>query len=215
MMGSLSGKMEGVATGLHYSVSKGGLIVMARQLARGSPSEDQRKRRGPILRGPDMLRDLKLEGKKEACQDERDSAPRDTRRCRERRPPPQLGELLLHHRRDNQCCRRPPDGLTGLVARHGCRLQRILQGFPAVGHRPSSGGVRQAGEAGERSGGVLDVGCGTGENAMLFAGLGLEVWGVDAAPLAIEKAKRKATDRGAKVTFEVRTRPPGGDSREV
>ena len=39
MMGSLSGKMGGVATGLHYSVSKGGLIVMARQLAR---SEERR-----------------------------------------------------------------------------------------------------------------------------------------------------------------------------
>jgi ubiquinone/menaquinone biosynthesis C-methylase UbiE len=48
---------------------------------------------------------------------------------------------------------------------------------------------------------VLDVGCGTGENALFFAGLGQEVWGVDAAPLAIEKAKRKVSERGFKATF--------------
>jgi SAM-dependent methyltransferase len=50
---------------------------------------------------------------------------------------------------------------------------------------------------------VLDVGCGTGENALLFAGMGLEVWGLDAAPLAIEKAKAKAFERGSKATFVV------------
>jgi len=47
------------------------------------------------------------------------------------------------------------------------------------------------------------VGCGTGENAIFFAKRGLEVWAVDAAPLAIEKAERKAALRGAKVTFLV------------
>lgn len=71
-----------------------------------------------------------------------------------------------------------------------------------IGH-PQAEFVRLT-EEGAIKGRVLDVGCGTGENAMLFAGLGLEVWGVDAAPLAIEKAKRKATDRGARVAFEVR-----------
>jgi SAM-dependent methyltransferase len=71
-----------------------------------------------------------------------------------------------------------------------------------IGH-PQAEFVRLAKE-GEIKGKILDVGCGTGENAMLFAGLGLEVWGVDAAPLAIEKAKRKAADRGAKATFDVR-----------
>lgn len=34
MMASLSGKTGGVATGAHYSVSKGGMITLARQLAR-------------------------------------------------------------------------------------------------------------------------------------------------------------------------------------
>lgn len=36
---------------------------------------------------------------------------------------------------------------------------------------------------------------------MLFADLGLEVLGLDAAPLAIEKAKKKARQRGSKAEF--------------
>lgn len=50
---------------------------------------------------------------------------------------------------------------------------------------------------------MLDIGCGTGENAILFAGLGLEVYGLDAAPLAIEKAREKALGRGAEVRFDL------------
>jgi SAM-dependent methyltransferase len=50
-----------------------------------------------------------------------------------------------------------------------------------------------------RSGGlvgkVLDVGCGTGEHALLAAALGHDAVGVDIAPRAIEKAKTKAADR--------------------
>ena len=45
-----------------------------------------------------------------------------------------------------------------------------------IGH-PQAEFVRLA-KQGAIKGRVLDVGCGTGENAMLFAGLGLEVWGV-------------------------------------
>jgi ubiquinone/menaquinone biosynthesis C-methylase UbiE len=70
-----------------------------------------------------------------------------------------------------------------------------------VGH-PQAEFVRLADE-GKIRGKVLDVGCGTGENAILFAGLGLEAWGVDAAPLAIEKAKKKAAQRGSGTTFIV------------
>lgn len=58
-------------------------------------------------------------------------------------------------------------------------------------------------EEGKIQGRVLDIGCGTGENALFFAGRGLEVWGLDAAPLAIEKAKAKATERGLSATFVV------------
>lgn len=38
---------------------------------------------------------------------------------------------------------------------------------------------------------VLDVGCGTGENAALFALLGAEVWGVDISANSIEVARRR------------------------
>ena len=66
MMGSLSGKMGGVATGLHYSVSKGGLIVMARQLAREFAKFGINVNAvAPSFADTDMLRDLKLDGKKE------------------------------------------------------------------------------------------------------------------------------------------------------
>lgn len=56
-------------------------------------------------------------------------------------------------------------------------------------------------ESGEIAGRVLDVGCGTGENALYFASRGHEVWGVDFAPTAIERARTKATERSLPVTF--------------
>jgi cyclopropane fatty-acyl-phospholipid synthase-like methyltransferase len=56
---------------------------------------------------------------------------------------------------------------------------------------------------GEITGSVLDIGCGTGEHALFFAGEGYEVWGIDSAPLAIQKAKEKATGRGLMVQFLV------------
>jgi cyclopropane fatty-acyl-phospholipid synthase-like methyltransferase len=68
--------------------------------------------------------------------------------------------------------------------------------------RPQGEFVRLA-KAGEIKGSVLDVGCGTGENALFLAGLGHEVVGVDGAPLAIEKAKAKVEERGIEATFLV------------
>jgi len=46
--------------------------------------------------------------------------------------------------------------------------------------------------AGEVTGSVLDVGCGTGEHALFFAEEGHEVLGIDTASLAIRKAEEKA-----------------------
>jgi cyclopropane fatty-acyl-phospholipid synthase-like methyltransferase len=58
-------------------------------------------------------------------------------------------------------------------------------------------------EAGVIRGRVLDVGCGTGEHVLMAAGLGLETTGLDAAPTAIDAARRKARDRGLTARFLV------------
>ncbi|MCI4360693.1 MAG: class I SAM-dependent methyltransferase, partial [Thermoplasmata archaeon] len=47
-------------------------------------------------------------------------------------------------------------------------------------------------EENEFSGDVLDIGCGTGENALELARRGMTVWGLDAAPRAIDRARVKA-----------------------
>jgi SAM-dependent methyltransferase len=53
------------------------------------------------------------------------------------------------------------------------------------------------------SGRFLDVGCGTGEHALLAAERGLAALGLDAAPTAIQRAEAKARDRGLTVRFIV------------
>lgn len=58
-------------------------------------------------------------------------------------------------------------------------------------------------ERGEIRGSVLDVGCGTGENALWLAARGRTVTGVDASPTAVEQALRKAAERGLSVPFLV------------
>ena len=58
-------------------------------------------------------------------------------------------------------------------------------------------------QAGEIVGSVLDVGCGTGENALYLAAQGHEVWGIDFAPTAIQKAQEKAAQRHLAATFLV------------
>lgn len=68
--------------------------------------------------------------------------------------------------------------------------------------RPQPAFLRLA-EAGSWRGRVLDVGCGTGEHALLAASLGLDATGIDAAPAAIDLAKRKAAARGLRARFIV------------
>ncbi len=60
--------------------------------------------------------------------------------------------------------------------------------------------LEQAGRIGTT---VLDIGCGTGENALYLAQQGHETWGIDASPRAIEKAKAKSASREIPVTFLV------------
>jgi ubiquinone/menaquinone biosynthesis C-methylase UbiE len=52
-------------------------------------------------------------------------------------------------------------------------------------------------------GAVLDVGCGTGENALRVASLGLPVLGVDVAETAVGMARQKAEQRGIDAEFKV------------
>ena len=63
---------------------------------------------------------------------------------------------------------------------------------PVIARLTSEGGF---------SGAVLDAGCGTGENALLVASLGLSVFGFDVAETALAMARKKAADRGIEVEF--------------
>ena len=54
------------------------------------------------------------------------------------------------------------------------------------------------------TGSVLDAGCGTGDNALFFASRGHKVTGIDFLEEPIQRAKRKATERGLSVTFLVK-----------
>jgi SAM-dependent methyltransferase len=58
-------------------------------------------------------------------------------------------------------------------------------------------------DAGGFQGDVIDVGCGTGENALELSARGSTVVGVDAAPRAIERARAKAIERGSSAEFLV------------
>jgi SAM-dependent methyltransferase len=63
---------------------------------------------------------------------------------------------------------------------------------PAITRVASRGGF---------AGQVLDAGCGTGENALHVASLGLSVMGVDVAETALAMAREKARDRGIEAEF--------------
>src|SRR4051794_764766 len=56
-------------------------------------------------------------------------------------------------------------------------------------------------EAGLLAGRVLDVGCGTGEHALLATRLGLDVTGVDLARNALDRAEQKARERELPARF--------------
>lgn len=68
--------------------------------------------------------------------------------------------------------------------------------------RPQPAIVRLA-EQGLIAGDVIDLGCGTGENALYLASTGRPVVGVDAAPTAIARAQEKSRLRGIEATFLV------------
>lgn len=63
---------------------------------------------------------------------------------------------------------------------------------PAIVRLASTGALRGA---------VLDAGCGTGENALHIASLGLSVFGADVAETALTIARRKAAERALDAQF--------------
>jgi hypothetical protein len=71
-------------------------------------------------------------------------------------------------------------------------LGTFWQPQPAVVQLASEGGF---------AGAVLDAACGTGENALHVASLGLQVLGVDVAETALTIAREKAEGRGLEVEF--------------
>lgn len=77
---------------------------------------------------------------------------------------------------------------------HGPAPWDLGQPQPAIVRMASAGGF---------AGSVLDVGCGTGDNTLLIASLGLPVLGVDVAQTALAIAKEKARDRGFDAEFAV------------
>jgi SAM-dependent methyltransferase len=68
----------------------------------------------------------------------------------------------------------------------------IGQPQPAIARLAAEGGF---------TGVVLDVGCGTGENALHLASLGLPVLGLDVAQTALTLAREKAEARGISAEF--------------
>src|SRR5262245_28452496 len=70
-----------------------------------------------------------------------------------------------------------------------------------IGHPQPA--FRNLADAGALRGRVLDVGCGTGEHALMAAERQHEAVGVDAAEAAIRAAERKARERGLAASFFV------------
>jgi ubiquinone/menaquinone biosynthesis C-methylase UbiE len=66
---------------------------------------------------------------------------------------------------------------------------------------PSAELRRVIAEAGIQPCRVLELGCGTGTNAVLLAQLGFEVTAVDLSPLALEQAEAKAEQAGVEVAW--------------
>ncbi len=77
---------------------------------------------------------------------------------------------------------------------HGPAPWDIGQPQPPIVRVASAGGF---------AGPVLDAGCGTGENTLHVASLGLPVLGIDVAETALAMAREKARERGIEVEFAI------------
>jgi SAM-dependent methyltransferase len=83
------------------------------------------------------------------------------------------------------------------------RFEQAYRGSPPWDIGRPQPAVERLARAGAFSGPVLDAGCGTGENALFLAALGLEVVGLDQVPAAVERAREKARRRGLDAAFVV------------
>jgi SAM-dependent methyltransferase len=95
------------------------------------------------------------------------------------------------------------DGVPGPIRPRHEDFDASYAGTPAwdIG-RPQPAFLELA-EGGVLRGRVLDVGCGTGEHALMAARLGHEATGIDTAQTAIAIAQGKARDRGVTARFLV------------
>lgn len=84
-------------------------------------------------------------------------------------------------------------------------IQRFRFGIKYLGKPPWDTGVSPPELmifiASHSPGKALDLGCGTGTNAITLANNGWEVTGVDFSGKAVRSARRKARQAGAKITF--------------
>lgn len=83
------------------------------------------------------------------------------------------------------------------------RFEQAYAGIPPWDIGGPQPAIEALADGGQIIGPVLDVGCGTGENALFLAGRGFDVVGVDAVPAAIAAARRKTTARGLPAQFLV------------
>jgi SAM-dependent methyltransferase len=83
------------------------------------------------------------------------------------------------------------------------QFEQMYQGQAAWDTGRPQPAIIKLAESGQIHGSVLDVGCGTGENVLYLAAKGHEAWGIDFLPVAIERAKAKAAERGIDAHFIV------------
>jgi cyclopropane fatty-acyl-phospholipid synthase-like methyltransferase len=83
------------------------------------------------------------------------------------------------------------------------RFEEAYKGTPPWDIGRAQPAFEQLAADGLMTGPLLDAGCGTGENALYFAGRGLEVVGVDAVDAAVAAARDEARERGLRAEFLV------------
>ena len=107
---------------------------------------------------------------------------------------------------------RLPAARPGPPHQPGRARAEVIKGFEAsyTGGQPApwdigrpQGVFLELARAGDLQGSVLDVGCGTGEHALLAASFGRQAMGIDVVPRAIELAREKAQARRLPATFRV------------